>query len=74
MLSPNFSLMSFSISHSESRALPRTERPLATMSKKAQKEAMEIGINGAIVGDLLTTLGSTIAEDRALCEEAGYEW
>ena len=44
------------------------------MSKKAQKEAMEIGINGAIVGDLLTTLGSTIAEDRALCEEAGYEW
>ena len=46
----------------------------ARMSKKAQKEAMEIGINGAIVGDLLTTLGSTIAEDRALCEEAGYEW
>lgn len=46
----------------------------ARLSKKAQKEAMEIGINGAIVGDLLTTLGSTIADDKALCQDAGYEW
>ena len=35
---------------------------------------MRIGINGAIVGDLLTTIGSTTDEDRALAEEAGYKF
>ena len=46
----------------------------ARLSREAMLRAMKIGINGAIVGDLLTTLGSTIAEDRKLVDEAGYEW
>lgn len=46
----------------------------ARLSREAMLRAFRIGINGAIVGDLLTTLGSTIAEDRQLVAEAGYEW
>ncbi len=42
--------------------------------REAQKRAMRIGINGAIVGDLLTTVGSTVAEDKTLCAEAGYDF
>ena len=41
------------------------------MSRKGQIEAMRIGVNGGIVGDLLTTVGSTIDEDKELCREAG---
>ncbi len=37
-------------------------------------ELLRVGINGAIVGDLLTTIGSTIAQDKALAAEAGYEF
>lgn len=44
------------------------------LSRKSQLEAMRIGINGAIVGDLLTTLGSTVAADRQLVGEAGYKF
>jgi biotin synthase len=43
------------------------------LSRKAQIEAMKIGINGGIAGDLLTTLGSTVTEDKALIDEAGYK-
>lgn len=46
----------------------------ARLSRDVQLEAMKIGVNGAIVGDLLTTIGSTVAEDKALVEEAGYEF
>lgn len=42
------------------------------LSRETQLECMRIGINGAIVGDLLTTLGSTVAEDKKMVEEAGY--
>lgn len=44
----------------------------ARMSRDAQLKAMRAGVNGAIVGDLLTTIGSTIAEDATLVAEAGY--
>lgn len=44
------------------------------LGREAQKRAMRIGINGAIVGDLLTTVGSTVAEDKTLCAEAGYDF
>ena len=42
------------------------------LDSAAQLRAMRIGINGAIVGDLLTTVGSTVAQDRELVAEAGY--
>jgi len=36
------------------------------MSHELQKRAIEIGINAAIVGDLLTTIGSSVSEDKEL--------
>ena len=55
-------------------AHPRVEIRFAggrqKMSRAGQIEAMRIGVNGGIVGDLLTTVGSTIDEDKELCKEA----
>lgn len=42
------------------------------LSREVQLKAMEIGINAAVVGDLLTTVGSDIDGDRSLTAEAGY--
>lgn len=42
----------------------------ARLSREAQIKAMHIGINGAIVGDLLTTIGSTVDDDRKLAANA----
>lgn len=44
----------------------------ARLSHEVLRRAMEIGINSAVVGDLLTTVGTGIDEDRQLSEEAGY--
>lgn len=44
------------------------------LSRDLQLEAMRIGINGGVVGDLLTTVGSTIDEDIKLIKEAGLEF
>ena len=56
---------------------PRAELRFAggrqRLSVAVQKKAMKIGVNGAIVGDLLTTIGSKADEDRILIKEAGYE-
>lgn len=57
---------------------PRTQLRFAggrsRLSHDSQLKALKTGINGGIVGDLLTTLGSTIAEDKSLVEEAGYKF
>lgn len=45
----------------------------ARLSRDVQLKALGIGINAAVVGDLLTTVGSKIDEDRRLAEEAGYK-
>lgn len=42
------------------------------LSKETQEKALYIGINAAIIGDLLTTIGSRVAEDRELFTAAGY--
>lgn len=44
----------------------------AQLSQNAQKEALRIGVNSAIVGDLLTTIGSGVAEDKELFTQMGY--
>ena len=44
------------------------------MSRATQLRAMRIAVNGGIVGDLLTTVGSQIDDDKQLTREAGYEF
>ncbi len=46
----------------------------ARLSHEGMLAALRTGINGAIVGDLLTTIGSTVEQDKKTVKEAGYEW
>lgn len=46
----------------------------ALMSRELQMKAMHVGINGAIMGDMLTTLGSGIEEDKKMVAEAGMKF
>ena len=43
------------------------------LSHEVQLKALEIGINAAVVGNLLTTVGSGIDEDKVLTAQAGYQ-
>lgn len=43
------------------------------LSRDTQMRAMRIGVNSAIVGDLLTTIGSQIDADMVMAREAGYD-
>ena len=44
----------------------------ASLDAAIQRRALAIGINGAIMGDMLTTVGSQIAQDLEMVKEAGY--
>lgn len=44
------------------------------LSREGQLRAIKAGINGAIMGDLLTTLGAVVNEDKVLVKEAGYQF
>lgn len=46
----------------------------AQLPADSMKKALQIGINSAIVGDMLTTLGSNVMQDKALITEAGYSF
>ncbi len=46
----------------------------AQLSLESQRKALYIGINAAIMGDMLTTLGSGAREDRELFSSAGYNF
>nr|WP_321451014.1 biotin synthase BioB [uncultured Carboxylicivirga sp.] len=41
--------------------------------KHIQQKALEAGVNAALVGDLLTTVGSNIEEDKEAFQIAGFE-
>lgn len=45
-----------------------------TLIGEVQEAALRSGVNAAIVGDLLTTIGSSIADDRELFRRCGFEW
>lgn len=46
----------------------------AKLSRDVQLRALRIGMNGGIMGDMLTTIGSKVDEDRKLIREGGYEY
>lgn len=46
----------------------------AKMSPELQMKALKAGMNGGVVGDLLTTVGSKIDQDKEMINRAGYEF
>lgn len=45
-----------------------------SLPREMQIKAMKIGVNGAIVGDLLITIGSNVRQDKELAAEVGYSF
>lgn len=56
------------------RAVLRFAGGRESLSQQTQREAVRIGVNGAIIGDLLTTIGSRIAEDKQMVADCGMEF
>lgn len=45
----------------------------ARLSKESMRRIMRGGMNGALIGDLLTTIGNSLADDRQLFHDTGFE-
>lgn len=56
------------------RAVLRFAGGRARISHDTQRKALRIGINGSIMGDLLTTIGSQIDEDIEMIRSCGYNF
>lgn len=56
------------------RAVLRFAGGRKRLSHAAQLECIRVGITGAIVGDMLTTISNSVKEDKQLAAEAGYEF
>ncbi len=46
----------------------------SSLSRENQLKAIKIGMNGGVVGDLLTTIGSSVAQDKELVDSAGLKF
>lgn len=46
----------------------------AKLSRNTQLKALKIGMNGGIMGDMLTTIGSKVDDDKKLIQEGGYKY
>ncbi|MFI3240818.1 MAG: biotin synthase BioB [Bacteroidales bacterium] len=55
------------------RAFIRFSGGRAQLSPESQRLSLKIGVNAAITGDLLTTVGSTVERDMRLIRKAGYK-
>lgn len=55
------------------RAYLRFAGGRARLSEKTVLSCLQVGINSAIVGDMLTTSGTVIGKDKSMAKRAGYE-
>lgn len=46
----------------------------AKLSRETQLRALRIGMNGGVMGDMLTTIGSKVEDDKRLIAEGGYRY
>lgn len=54
------------------RAVIRFAGGRSRISPETQRRALRMAVNGAIMGDLLTTVGAVIDEDMRMARECGY--
>lgn len=52
----------------------RTAGGRLRLSRESISRMLRGGLNGSIVGDLLTTIGNNVDQDKELFESNGYEW